>query len=371
MKKALIVFSDEWLQYSPTILNAIKCLEPTHKVTVLSCTNHVFPKETSIPNVHRIHTGKLLSWILRKLKSTKKFKFWRMSKAIEKLKTQEGSFDLVIGTDSMGYLLAKRAFVNPVFLSLEIKLDEHLIESKRLGIDHLIIQSEPRKDFLVGELSNVNVHYIQNAPIINSDLKKTAIDDSTTKKLIYLGNIDKGLHLDECIKCLYQLDESYTLTLKGIRIEHYYRYLKLEYADLIKANRLLIDYDYLDQNEIIYFLRSYYIGFAFYDFSGGRANDFNYLSSPSGKIFNYFAAGIPVIAHDIIGMKPVTDFNCGKLLKPPTPESLAKAICDVEANYKEISSNCEEAAKQLDFKLAFDKFLKSFNSSTSLLSTAK
>ena len=86
---------------------------------------------------------------------------------------------------------------------------------------------------------------------------------------------------------------------------------------------------------------------------------FNYFSSPAGKLFNYYAAGVPIIGIDIIGLKSVKDFNAGVLIEAVTIEKITNAIKTIESNYKEQSNNCLKASKTFDFKKGFDAFINS------------
>ena len=54
--------------------------------------------------------------------------------------------------------------------------------------------------------------------------------------------------------------------------------------------------------EYIKYVSNFRIGFCFYDWNLIK-NDFNYQTAPSGKLFVYLSAGLPVIVCNIPGFK--------------------------------------------------------------------
>jgi hypothetical protein len=174
-----------------------------------------------------------------------------------------------------------------------------------------------------------------------------------------MGTISPSHGSDLCLAVLDKLDINSTLTLKGVFVPESYRNKVMnKYSKHIKKGRLIIDDSYSPQDEIIQYLSIFDIGFCFYDFSMININDFNYISCPSGKLFNYYAAGIPVIGNCFLGLKTVTDFKAGVLLDHVTPETIISAIKQIEKDYDNFSKNGLEAAVHFDFKRAFDRFLE-------------
>jgi len=356
-KKALIVFPDEWINYSPTVLNLNTCLQSHYNTEIICFHLEQFGQPSKLPNLKQISISNFRYTLLRRLDKYKQYKQRLLRKELKKKRS--ASFDLVIAIDSTAYTATRQYFDNVVFLSLEIAQDEAMQQALQLGISDLIIQSVERKEFLLGKSSDTRVHYIQNAPILAKD---PAPRSSTKNRLVYFGNIRSYYGIEFCIDALTHLDNSYTLTLKGIKEERFYQHLQSKYSDLISSNRLRFEFDYTEQEKVADYLQDYDIGLSLFDFSKGMGDDFNYVSSPSGKIFNYFAAGIPVIGNDIVGFRPVKDKNAGILVETISPKSIAQAVEAISGNYVEYSQNSALAARDFDFKAAYDIFLASIQS---------
>ena len=142
------------------------------------------------------------------------------------------------------------------------------------------------------------------------------------------------------------------LTIKGIIRPRMKTIIEASYADLLQSGRVILDERYVPQAELLTYLEGFSVGFCFYDFNLLAKNDFNYLSVPSGKLFNYYAAGIPVIGSDILGLASVHAFEAGVLLSDPTPQSIVEALEYIRSHYAELSRHCREAARHYDFATA-------------------
>ncbi|MBP7653214.1 glycosyltransferase family 4 protein [Candidatus Dependentiae bacterium] len=354
MKKILIIFPDEWVAYSPTILNFIECFKKCGETSVIAFDTEKFSNKDKLKEIEYIDLSGRMSSILNKLHLKKIVKIFLVAGCIIKLKLKH-KYDLAVGVDSIGYFTAKLFFNNPVFLSLEICNDLFFKVSKVFGIKNIVIQTEERKKFLFGDNENIKTFYFQNSPIIDESVK---IRDFLGKRrnIIYLGNFIPSRGTEFCVQALYKLTDDYTLTFKGTIENNYKNELIDKYKDLIESRRLMFDEEYLNQSELIQFLSEYYVGLCVYDLSVIKKSDFNYLSCPSGKLFNYYAAGIPVIGSDIIGLNSVIHYKTGILLKKLLPNDIAEAIKKIELNYKMYFENCIYASRVFDFKKSFEKF---------------
>ena len=144
------------------------------------------------------------------------------------------------------------------------------------------------------------------------------------------------------------------LTIQGAIMPKDIERVDKEYKNLIEENRLRINKKYLENDEVVTFLSNYEIGFCFYNFDVPviRDNYFNYASAPSGKMFKYIAAGVPVVASNILGFKFVNEFQCGVLVDSLDTEEIRNAIMKVRSNYNFYVQNSIKAAKFYSFDTA-------------------
>ena len=358
-KKALIVFPDEWLQYSPSVLNMYRCCSELYDTKLIYVDNEKFNNTNLVENFTKIDIWKITAYLSRKTIGYKFYKIIRLFFTLLFIKLTSKRYDLVIAIDSSGFAVTKLFFSNTVYFSLETEKDNYFKFCELLGIETLIIQSKERKEFLIGNTHDIQVFYIQNSPILNP--RKHVVKEKKHKRILYMGNIDFGYGLEQFIDCIGVLNEEYSLTLKGIKNEKFYNHLQHKYQTLINSQKVIFDFNYVEQEKIIEYTSSFYIGVTGYDLELAKQS-FNYFSSPAGKLFNYYAAAIPVIGIDIIGLKSVKDFKTGVLINEVTPENISNAIYDIEADYNTYGTNCLKASQEFDFKKSCNIFLETISS---------
>lgn len=356
MKKALIIFPDEWISYSPTVLNFIDCFKLIKfEVIVFAFDDGSFENKFSCEGIEYIKIHPFISRVLRKVRLYKILKVFLILCRLIGIKKKYNHFDVVLAVDYLGFIPARILFSKTILLSLEATKNIFLNIVKLFKRDCLIIQTEERKDYLFGQSFN-KVYYIQNSPRIVTPLKK---EKHNGKRLILLGNLVAEHGVQECIESLALL-EGYTLLLKGPISKTYLEYISDKYKNLILNKKISFDPTYIEQNNILSFLSEFDIGFCLYNMKLISEQDFNYISCPSGKLFNYFAAGIPVIGSNILGLKSIRQYNAGVLTNTLSPESIIKAIKEIDGNYKEYSENSYRAGNDFDFNKAFDVFIKDY-----------
>jgi O-antigen/teichoic acid export membrane protein len=364
MKKegsVLIVFPDEWLQYSPSVMNMYKCFNERFDTKIIYVDNGHFKNDGLVTSYKRIRISKTAAYISRKTFGYKFYKIIRLFFSLLWIKLFEKRYNMVVAIDSSGYLPAKLLYKQAIYFSLETERDIYFRLGNLLGIDRMIIQSKERKEYLVGSDEKTRIHYIQNAPILNGEVLHSK--ENLKKRILYIGNIEFGYGLEHFIESIKELDDSYTLILKGIKNERYFNWLQENYRDMISSGKLSFDFNYVPQAKIVEYASQYYIGITGYDLELARKS-FNYFSSPAGKLFNYYAAGVPVIGIDIIGLKSVNEFGAGVLLEEVNTTNIKNAILRIEQDYKAFSDNCLKAAREFDFKKGFNDFISSFSIDT-------
>lgn len=354
-KEILILFPDEWLSHSPTILNLARSLEEVCAVKVITFDDGTFDNESleggpySFIRINRALARLLLRRVrfmygliksMLLLKAVRDFRRWNEPAQ-------------VIAVDSIGLWVAQRVFGRAHFLSLETKKDFFMRWCNRENILSLVIQSEERARFLFGD-TRPRTFFIQNAPALPRDRLHTVEEKPFDGRLIFLGNIVPEHGIFSCLDAVEEMaGEGITLTIKGVLYRNRVKQRILRrYGHLLKAGKVTLDQTYVEQDRIIDFLGRFSIGFCLYDFRILSKKDFNYLSSPSGKVFNYYAAGVPVIGTDVPGLFSVKDFNAGVLLPEPSIPGIKRAIRDISGRFDFYRTRCLEAARHFDFAQA-------------------
>lgn len=346
--KWLIIFPDPWLSYSPSILNFIKMLELYDQEFIIVYTNtNSFDNSKISFNSIKIEISRNQEKLLRACKLYKLYIYLSFIINIKK-NINIDNLDKVVGIDSLGYVIARFFCINPIYYSLEVS--RSLLNKIIFNIikpSHLIIQSKQRKDYLAKNFNNVS--YIQNSPI---SPRKKHKNTKYEGKLVYFGNIINSHGVEICLDALYRLKNE-TLTIKGTGSKIYINYLKDKYKDLFDERRVIIDTHYLKQEEIFHYLNNFDIGFCFYNMSIIGSNNFNYLSSPSGKIFNYLMCAIPVIGNKIIGMDTIEKNKAGILISEVNIDNIIKAVNDIKLDYHFFSENSYKVSCEFDYAKMF------------------
>lgn len=171
--------------------------------------------------------------------------------------------------------------------------------------------------------SKVNKHSvnINNFPIIsefNPSLSRTSNDH-----IVYSGGISKERGIVEIIKAIE--NSNVKLLLAGKFLDP-----KLE-EELIKIKgwRNVNYFGFLNRNEISTLYNNAKIGMV------TLHPTLNYKDSLPVKMFEYMAAGIPIIASNFSKWKEIIDkYNCGITVDPNSPEDIKKGIDQLISNPK-------------------------------------
>lgn len=357
--KWLIIFPDPWVSYSPSIINFIKMLEKNgHHYIVFYFDEGTFDNKSFAENFNSISIKlkkNFFSIFLKKIKLLTLVKtllfFFKIMKEVNVLDYQK-----IVGVDSLGYIIGRFLSKKVIYYSLEVSKSQlNKFIFNKIPPDWLIIQSVPRLNYLAYAFDKTV--FIQNSPILQKVDSKNNIYRG---RLLYLGNIIKEHGVEICIESLNYLKDE-TLYIKGVGDYKYVNYLKKKYGELYANGRFIIDNEYVEQSDLQNFMKDFDIGFCLYDFNK-IGNNFNYKSSPSGKMFNYFMASIPVIGNNIIGLNIVKEYGAGFLLDRTDVENIVDAVAKIKNDYSFLSSNAYAVACMYDyekmFMLSWDDFGK-------------
>lgn len=351
MQKALIIFPFEWIPISPTTLNIVEMLQQKGlNVSVVMVWDEMYPSAIGLPC--EVIVIKIPLWVRRFFRQCRLYGFIKFFVFCRVLLSKKKA-DFVFAVDALGYVIAKVFYKNPVFVSLEIWNDTWTFIARFLKIKTLLIQSKERASYLFPKKMPEQVLLLPNSPIVSTrkfELKKQTL----TGKLVYCGGIYRRHGVELCIDALNALSQEITLTLKGIMTEDYYQFLTIKYAKLMRNKRLMIDRDYTKQSDITSYLSQFDIGLCFYDIDAVKG-DFNYITCPSGKMYTYFASGLPVIGSNIWGLHDVVNFKAGILLDVDSQDSMKSSIEKILRNYSCFSNGALKAAVHFNFAEHFDR----------------
>jgi hypothetical protein len=237
------------------------------------------------------------------------------------------------------------------FLSLELGVSENLLPIINTNlINCIIIQSKERLEYLF-KLSHFKVFYIQNAPIY-----KELVQPGLKKGLLYGGTAWDAFGFYHCLNYIKAFKEE-ILTVQGAVPKNDENKINTEYKNLLITKRLIINDTYIENKNVVNYFSQFEIGFCFYNFDLEWINHFNYKSAPSGKLFKYLAAGVPVVANNIIGFAFVTELKCGVLINDLSEEKIREAIQKIRNNYAVFAANAIFAAKHFSFDKMVQPYL--------------
>jgi hypothetical protein len=267
---------------------------------------------------------------------------------------QQHKYKAIISVDILNAVFCSILKVKTDFLSLELTIDEkhlHLIDLNYINC--VLIQSTERYQYLFKD-RKIKTFFVQNAPIYKDGLTK-----DKRNGLIYGGSAYDELGFYHCLNYIDAYKDE-KLTVQGAIMPKDLSRVENEYKHLLEEERLILNRKYLENDEVVKSLSYYEIGFCFYNFDVPviRDNYFNYASAPSGKMFKYLAAGVPVVASNIIGFKFVPEFQCGVLIDGLSPEEIRTAVCKIRENYSFFVDNAIKTAKFYSFDRAIKPYLQ-------------
>ena len=353
-KKILIIFPNEWLAYTPTILNLVGKMSDVFDVKVLAIDDGNYRNsELDSNNFEFIRVNaavlKLHAFITKSFGTSKFYQLAKMALIFFAARAYRKWADEVIAADSAGLWIAQKVFGECHFMSLELFKDRLFEQCDFKLIESVIIQTQERYDYLFGDRV-IKTFLIQNSPPYQPDSVNHELPIS--KKAIFLGNANPRNGAYFCIEAMRSI-ENLSLTIKGTISSKDRQYIEAHYGDLLDDKRLIIDDSYVKQEAIIEYLSQYYVGFCFYDLNcTDETTRFNFISVPSGKLFNYYAAGVPVVGSSLLGLKSVQDFEAGVLLEDLSATSVFQALRYVDEHHEQLSENCLKAAIHFDFNSA-------------------
>ena len=361
-KRVLVVFPDDWAPFSPTLTRLVDLLSKRFEVKVLAFDTGRF--DLGVLDARRYVRVALPT---RRAALLRRIGLLRIVRTLLLASRARGCgrwADQIVAVDADGATACWMAGLPMHYLSLEVErpsLARWIVPYQARSI---AIQSRERLEyqFPPGSIDHLPVFLIQNAPEADAfDAVAPVTRDLERPRLVYMGNLIPGHGLFRMLDLLHAWPEA-SLTLRGIVPDACMASIRERAGDLLDAGRLRVESGYLRDEDIPRFLTDYDIGLCLYEPTRGDRLDFNYESAPAGKMFNYFAAGLPVLASDLLGLRPVTEYRAGIQARSNAPADLldaGQALCADHPSYRE---GALRAARAFDFAAsagAFAGFLAS------------
>ena len=156
---------------------------------------------------------------------------------------------------------------------------------------------------------------------ISPESARTYLNLPSDKKIVvYTGHLFDWKGVDTLVKAVPLLDKEILVYLVGGTPEDVN-----EYKEKIKDKENIILPGFRPHEEILYWLKAADILILP---NTGRQDVSRFYTSPM-KLFEYMAAGRPIVASRIHSIMEVVDDNSAKLVEPDNPEALARGIKDV------------------------------------------
>lgn len=215
---------------------------------------------------------------------------------------------------------------------------------------------------LGGDIDLNKCYYINNGVDITvyNELIKNKIEDEDLNNnkfnVVYTGTIrpvnNIGNLLDTAKLLEKNNDIQFLIYGEGNQLEELKQRVDNEKIDNVKLK------GYIDKQKIPYIL------------SRSSANILNYSQklynwkrgNSSNKLFEYMAAGKPIISTVKMGYDFIEKYNCGISLEENTPQELAKQILNIKnlspEEYQKYSNNAINGAKDFDFNILTEKLIK-------------
>lgn len=263
-------------------------------------------------------------------------------------------FDMLIS----GYLAAKKCKAAVVYDSHEvfaenIGIAEHrfvkwlIISAERRlvrKVDCMISVSNAAADYFKDQYKIQRPTVITNCPMRSSLPLQDKVNDAF--EVVYQGLMVAGRGYEEFVKSAIFLSEDVRLVLRG------YGTLEPKLREMIRQEHLKKKVHFaepVEVSELISAASSSHAGIVV-----TRPVNLNFRLSISNKVFEYAAAGLPVILSDVPEHRYLNEkYDFGILLKEVTPEAIAAAILRLKEEkdlYERLSFNAKNMFAELNWE---------------------
>jgi glycosyltransferase involved in cell wall biosynthesis len=350
--KVCILFLFEHLAYSPTVLNLYDALSVDFEVEIISIESKIFSRLTDRKVHYLSFKKKTIEKLYYKLfkkwggkaASAKDYKEFMTLDRVGKI-AQKQRYDIFIAVDWEALWVAQQnKIANIHFLSLELTYSIYEERCNKNEIKSVFIQRQDRYDHIFKDIKH-QTFLVQNAPtFVPIDIPKR--EDKNT--ILFCGTASRGFGAPLALNFVEKYPP-YKVHFKGTVYEEIRTQVYTQYSDAHYEGRIILDSEYMAEKDMLDFIKNFRIGLCFYDMRYKEFDNFNYQTAPSGKLFKYLAAGVPVIGSDIAGLSYIKEYQAGILIEKPTAENIYRAIALIEENYDFYVQNALKIAQKFSF----------------------
>lgn len=345
----LIVFPYTWIRYSPSVLNLIDCfIREGAKVHVVYPSLEIKKDKLGAAVTHRLYLNKKLYKYLNFFRVYNLFLLCKMYRKINKIK-KNYEIKTIVSFDSKGYIVSYFNYKKSLYYSLEIdkKIVTRLIF--RILNPKLITQNLIRKNLL--SKKSLDFVCIPNSPMIYLASNKNEKSwNSKSTKYVYLGNLSVEHGVESCIESIRNMENT-ILELKTFTLGSAYESnLYQKNKDLLQCNKIVFNFKLYSQIKTLNYLqKNFHIGLSPMNMKSITCNKDNYLTSPSGKVFFYIAAGLPIIAINIPAFEFIEEMGIGSLIDEFTAQNLMSSTAYIKNNRVKIKQNIDNVKKEFNY----------------------
>ena len=219
-------------------------------------------------------------------------------------------------------------------------------------VDHMICVSNAAADYFKEKYKITRPSVITNCPMkSNLPLRQKASD---AFEVVYQGLMVAGRGYEEFVQAAKLLPEGIRLVLRG------YGTLEPKLREMIAAEKLedkVCFADPVEVSELISAASSSHVGIVV-----TRPVNLNFRLSISNKVFEYAAAGLPVILSDVPEHRYLNEkYHFGLILDEVSPEGIAKGILYLKEHpeeYKTMAQNALRMFEELNWEQESQKLLQ-------------
>lgn len=275
-------------------------------------------------------------------------------------------------TLSFVYKAAKKCGARVVYDSHEVFAENIGISNNKLLNKYIIMREKylVRRIFKMISVSNAAAEYFEKkynierpTVITNCPMRNTLPlkEKSDGFEVVYQGLMVAGRGYEEFVDSAKYLDDGIKLILRG------YGTLESSLKEKIEKDELQNKVKFMEPVEVAQLVSAAsasHLGIVI-----TKPVNLNFLLSVSNKVFEYAAAGLPVILSDIPEHRYLNDkYNFGVILKEVTPECIAQAINELYKDtekYNLLMKNAKTMAEEMVWENESKRLIEIYENSTS------